>query len=250
MRIAWLALVALAFAAGCGSGASASPTTLGFVAVPPVGQTIAEELADGRPVFVVRHEDGRVDVFNAVSPRAMPTGLRILLAWCPERRVFVDRSGGAAFDEFGSWLHGPSPSDMVRFVYAGGDGVESIRVLEEVAGEPLRTPGRGDRAPIGPACQQPDSALVYHEYARADALAPAAAVAAGASGWVLVEGQLDGSHASMCGMDSGCPDRADVRGLTTATAAPIGGPPTLFLARVADGALVDLTVVLRPASER
>ena len=248
MRVAGLLLISLAVAAGCGPDVDVSPTPLGLVAVPSLGETIATQLADGRPVFVVRHDDGQV--FNALSPRATSTGLGILLAWCPDRRVFVDRSSGTAFDEFGSRVVGPPPASMVRLIYSGGVGVESVVVREGVATEPLQTPGGGDLGPIGPACQQPDSTLTYHQYARADAIAPAAAVAAAPNGWVLVEGRLDESLASMCGVDAGCADRAAVGGLSPAIPPPVGAEPTLFLARVAHGALIEMTVVLRPASER
>jgi hypothetical protein len=71
---------------------------------PPVGEARGATLADGWPVWVVRHADGTLDVFSAVVGRARSgatlfDGDRALVRWLPGERRFV--AGDVAYDELG-----------------------------------------------------------------------------------------------------------------------------------------------------
>jgi hypothetical protein len=101
---------------------------------PPPGEAIGGFTVSGIPFLVVRHEDGTLDAFEAVSPHLATADVRKLLGWCPSSRTFDDPFHGARFDERGRYISGPSPSGLVPL---------SIQV---VADEPLRF-RLGDRLP-------------------------------------------------------------------------------------------------------
>jgi hypothetical protein len=82
--------------------------------VPPLGDAAAAFLADGRPVFVVHHEDDTVSVVDAFSTHT-PFGVGTLVAWCDASRTFDDLRHGSTFDEWGRYLLGPAPTGLVTF---------------------------------------------------------------------------------------------------------------------------------------
>ena len=106
------------------------PAGSDVVAVPPRGQTSAVFLADGRPVFVVHHQDGTVSVVDAFSTHRA-WGVEELNVWCPSTREFVEVAHEAHFDEYGTLtpLSGP----------AGRGGVATFAfsvVTSDAAGDP------------------------------------------------------------------------------------------------------------------
>ena len=65
------------------------------VRVPALGDAAAVFLADGRPVFIVHHEDGTVSVVDAFSTHT-PFGVGTLVGWCAATRTFDDLQHGSA----------------------------------------------------------------------------------------------------------------------------------------------------------
>ncbi len=118
--VAAVALVALGLAAAivtlpgadddvtAGLPRGALVTTL---AVPPPGEVAAEQLGDGTPVWVVRHDDATVSVLNAVSSH-QPFGVAHLVGWCPSSQGFEDPQWGSQFDARGAKRGGPAPTGL------------------------------------------------------------------------------------------------------------------------------------------
>ncbi len=86
----------------------ASPSTL---TAPPRGEASAERLADGTPVWVVRHGDDTVSVVSATSTHA-PFGLQQLVGWCASSRGFEEGMNGSTWDEYGHRRGGPAPTAL------------------------------------------------------------------------------------------------------------------------------------------
>ena len=82
--------------------------------VPALGDAAAAFLADGRPVFVVHHEDGTVSVVDAFSTHT-PFGVGKLVGWCDASRTLDDLQHGSKFDEQGRYILGPASSGLVTF---------------------------------------------------------------------------------------------------------------------------------------
>ena len=68
-------------------------------------------LGDGRPVFVVRLDDGTVSVVDAISSHD-PFGLPKLLVWCPGLEGFEDTQHGSRFTAEGRYAFGPAPTGL------------------------------------------------------------------------------------------------------------------------------------------
>ncbi len=247
--------------------------------VPPRGEVAPVFLADGRPVFVVHHEDGTVSVVDVFSSHVQ-YGLKDLVAWCPSTREFVEVAHEARYDEFGNWhAAGPAPSGLATFAFevverdASGDP-SSIRVGA------IREPSPGGSAPTTdpstypPFCPEEPGApatsetvtvrsgntdqvgtVVAHTIEEVDIWpTPAEAVAAAPEGWIAVDGRLlvsrDG-FVQLCAEVDGerCIDGAIVRGvdgvgLLVNVVLPhpewYGTEPQLWIARVEDGVLRDV----------
>ncbi len=189
--------------------------------VPGRGETSPVFLGDGRPVFVVHHEDGTVSVVDAFSPHRA-WGFEEPVEWCPTTRQFVEWAHEAHFNEYGTWVSaGPAPSGLATFAFqvverdAAGDPA-SIRVGA------MQAPDPGGSAPITDPSRPPfcpgaepvtftvDASTVWES--------PAAAVAAQPEGWIAVRGTLsvasDG-FVQLCSALGGerCQDGAVVRGI-------------------------------------
>jgi hypothetical protein len=245
--------------------------------VPPRGDAAPSFLADGRPVFVVHHEDGSVSVVDAFSSH-LQYGIRDLVAWCPSTREFVEVAHEARFDEFGSWSSaGPAPTGLATFAFevveraTGGDPM-SISVGE------IRPPSPGGSAPetdsstYPPLCPEQvvgavDTVrvvsgntgqvgfVVAHAIDPADVWAtPAEAVSAAPEGWIVMRGRFlvasDG-FVQLCAEVEGdrCIDGATVRGvdgvgLLVNVVIPhpewYGDEPGVWIARVDAGLLRDV----------
>jgi hypothetical protein len=191
------------------------PAGSDVVAVPPRGETSAVFLADGRPVFVVHHEDGTVSVVDAFSSHRA-WGVEELNVWCPSTRQFVEVAHEAHFDEYGTLTPHSGP--------AGWGGVATFAfsvVTSDAAGDPgsIRigqiqeptTPGRNSGEGRPPFCPSDDTGpgqatdlisvtgaysgesgmVLAHQFDDDEIWdSPAEAVAAAPTGWVAVRGTL------------------------------------------------------------
>jgi len=194
------------------------------VTVPPRGDVSAIFLPDGRPVFVVHHEDGSVSVVDAFSSHRA-WGVEELNVWCPSTREFVEVAHEARFDEYGDYASaGPAPGGLVTFDFTpvklddlGDPASIEIRAMREPSPEgsapevppsrPPFCPGVGAGSIVGHSI--PEGAIVQ---------TPAAAVEAAPNGWIAVRGTLhvasDG-FVQLCAEIDGehCVDGAAVRGI-------------------------------------
>lgn len=116
---------------------------------PAPGDAVAEMLADGTPVWVVRHKDGEVTVLDASSTHR-PFGARSLVGWCEASRGFEEGQNGSNFDERGRKRAGPAPRDLDTYAVTLTDGGGAVEVGELAAGAQ-----RGDASegapPVAPA---------------------------------------------------------------------------------------------------
>jgi hypothetical protein len=100
------------------SKTTASPPSFdAMLDVPPIGDTRGATLADGWPVWIVRHADGTLDVFSAVVHRersgaTLFDGDRALVRWLPDARRFI--AGDVAYDEGGHAIAYIDPSERER----------------------------------------------------------------------------------------------------------------------------------------
>ena len=191
------------------------PAGSDVVTVPPRGEVSAVFLGDGRPVFVVHHEDGTVSVVDAFSSHRA-WGVEELNVWCPTTREFVEVAHEAHFDEFGTLTPGSGP--------AGRGGVATFAfevVTSDAVGDPgsvrvgqiqePTTPGRNSGEGRPPFCpsdgtdqgQATDLIAVTGAYTGETGMvvahqidddqiwdSPAEAVASAPTGWVAIRSTL------------------------------------------------------------
>jgi hypothetical protein len=227
----------------------------GILEVPPVGGVVAANLPDGRPVFVVHHADGTVNVVDAFSTH-VTYGIGKLAGWCPSSRTFEDPFHGSKWDEFGDYALGPAPTGLVTYQFSVVPGDQNqVQVDGAISSHPrgfLTQPFQ----PAGPFCES-TSRMVLPDVLREASSSPADVVAAAPTGWVGGRGVLlatAGRPARLCAAvaDGVCADAApvpsvDVTGLISALRGPrtsvtIEGPR---IAQVRAGAFVLLTRVPR-----
>ncbi len=181
----------------------------GPVDVPARGEVAPVFLADGRPAFVVHHEDGSVSVVDGFSSHRA-WGVEELNVWCPATRMFVEGAHEAHFDEYGEWAAGPAPGGIATFDFevtatdAAGDPssilVGQMRDFSPGGGE---GPERPPFCPAGGAGSDAGLIEVTGGYTGETGLvlshrldsakvwgSPAEAVAAAPSGWIAVHGTL------------------------------------------------------------
>jgi hypothetical protein len=194
-----------------GEAPASQPAGSDVVGVPPSGETSAVFLADGRPVFVVHHQDGTVTVVDAFSSHRA-WGVEELNVWCPSTRQFVEVAHEAHFDEYGDWSAGPAPGGLETFGFqvletdAAGDPA-SIRVTQQMftpspqGGEgPERPPfcpagdaepGDADLVPVAGAYTGETGMVLAHAIDDDQVWdSPAEAVAAAPTGWVAIRSTL------------------------------------------------------------
>ena len=211
------------------------------VAVPPRGETSAVFLADGRPVFVVHHDDGTVSVVDAFSSHRA-WGVEELNVWCPSTRRFVEVAHEAHFDEYGTLVAGgpAGRGGVATFTFAieATDSVgDPSRIRVEDIQEPT-TPGRDSGVERPPFCPEGDGGQgdadlveVKGAYTGESGMvvahtldgmqvwdSPAEAVAAAPIGWVAIRSTLhvdsDG-FVQLCAqvVDDRCEGGVVVRGI-------------------------------------
>jgi hypothetical protein len=241
------------------------------VTVPPRGDASPVFAPDGRPVFVVHHDDGTVSVLDAFSSHH-PWGFDDLVAWCPRGGTFFEWAHGVHFDEFGAYLLGPAPTGLVPFDFEvvseddTGDPA-TIRIGGPLAPDPRGSPheAEGNYEPCIEAVGAPGP-LVGHTFGPDQIYdAPDAAVAASPEGYVAVRGTLlietpstgatlDQPWAQLCASveDGVCVDgvpvlNIDALGLLTNVLMPAPGSAyekrEVWLTRVQGDALLGLGIV-------
>lgn len=132
-----------------GTGDGNELTTL---AAPAPGEVVAEQLADGTPVWLVGHDDGSYTVLDAASAHR-PYGVAHLVGWCAAARVFVDPQHGSHYDDRGLVIAGPAPHGLDAVTGKPVDGriVITARQFEQ---QPRRTqPINGEN---GDVCLPPN----------------------------------------------------------------------------------------------
>lgn len=225
------------------------PDTGFSLARPPAGQARADYLADGTPVWVIGHEDGAVDVLSAFDTH-VPFNLGKMLWWCPTARGLENPNHGSRWDEYGVKIGGPAPAGLASWEV----NVQSSRVF---LGAQRPAPPR-DAPVLGPPeserdwCTAPEESVMFHTFDGWRVWdSPSEAVEARPEGWILLEGELlaalDGRSVLLCAF-AGCADAAVAANLEVPPPnmdqefGPLGG--LRFIARVRDGALVDVTRVV------
>jgi hypothetical protein len=225
------------------------PDTGFSLARPPAGQTRADYLADGTPVWVIGHQDGTVDVLSGFDTH-VPFNLGKLLWWCPTARGLENPNHGSRWDEYGVKIGGPAPAGLASWEV----DVQSSRVF---LGAPRPAPPRDARV-FGPPeserdwCLPAEDPVVFHTFDGWEVWdSPIAAVESAPDGWILLEGELIADRTEgqvrLCGL-AGCDDSAVAANVDMPPPdmdprfGPLGG--ARFIARVIDGTLVDVTRVV------
>ena len=185
-----LAVVAVTELGGPGEGSIGDAAPIAGsqqVRVPALGDAAAVFLADGRPVFIVHHEDGTVSVVDAFSTHT-PFGVGTLVGWCAATRTFDDLQHGSTFDEHGRYILGPAPSGLVTFETTD---LGTTPATEQVGARQLPAPRTELGTPFsGPPCMSPAEAIV-HRIGRGQLTDSPAAAARGTLGrWMAVAGVL------------------------------------------------------------
>lgn len=145
----------------------------GRFVLPAVGEAAAVSADNGEPLWIVRHLDGSVSVFEAVVPVPpefpnSPTGFSMLVVWSPSERAFVaplvwDEWGRAAWEVNFDSAASPAPRsrDLVprQAVVDTDEVVVGDGSLPVASGAPsLPPPAMGDaieRALLPPLTELP-----------------------------------------------------------------------------------------------
>lgn len=178
------------------------PSAGGVLDVPERGEALPAELDDGRPVFVVHHEDGQVSVVDGFSTHE-PFGIRKIIGWCERSRWFEDPFHGSAFNEFGVYRDGPAPTGLLTYEVTPLDAGH-VRVVGVLPPTTRDTPG-GE--PAGPFCSgaapTAGAPLLHPVIEPVDS--SLAEIVASSDGWVGVRAALhrDSDGALLCQPGSG-----------------------------------------------
>lgn len=220
---------------------------LGRLELPAVGEVRPDYLSDGTPVWVVRHDDGDVDVLSGFDTHR-PSNVGKVLWWCEQARGLENPEHGAQYDEYGIRIGGPAASGLPPYASTTYGTQVVVGALQEAP--PFETPHEGPGAQDRDWCRPPEEDVVFHTFEGWDAWdSPTAAIAAAPSGWILLEGHLalrDGAVV-VCGA-AGCSDAVVAANIDPTDADREFGPlfGDRFIAQVHDGELVGVTRV-RPA---
>jgi hypothetical protein len=218
---------------------------LGLLDLPPPGEIHPDYLADGTPVWVARHEDGRVDVLSGFDTHK-PSNLGKILWWCARSDALENPEHGSTYDEYGFKIGGPAPTGLPSYTTT----VEGARVVvrELQAAPPPDAPHTGPDEVDRDRCFEPEHERLWHTFDGWSAWdSPTAAVQASPDGWILLDGHLslrDGAIV-LCAKD-GCADSALAANVDATNAEREFGPlfGERFIAQVRDGALVGVTRVM------
>lgn len=212
----------------------------GTLARPAPGEVRADYLADGTPVWVVGLADGEVRVLSAFNTHT-PANLGRLLWWCETAEEFEEPAYGSRFDARGLKFYGPAPTGLPAYeITVVGSTVQ----VGELGPAPPPDAGGSGREPDPDGCL-PD--ITFHTFDGWPVHeSPMDAVASAPDGWILLAGKLAVIEAGvfMCATDT-CTKAAPVVGVDESVRdqfSPLIGER--FIARVRDGALVDVTRVV------
>jgi hypothetical protein len=258
LAIAALAVVLLGVvivnALGGSGGSSVAPITGSQeLRVPAIGAAAAAFLADGRPVFVVHHEDGTVSVVDAFSTHT-PFGVGTLVEWCAASRTFDDIRHGSTFDEQGRYILGPAPTGLVTFEATElGTTPPTVRVGARQLPEPRTDVG----SPLsGSPCTSSAGTLSHRIGQEQITDPPSVALGGPPARWIAVAGVLvvtsDGG-AKLCPASGGAAEPAcdlgapvagvDGAGLLHGGSTYVSDAST-WLVRTDGATLTDLTLVI------
>lgn len=146
---------------------------------PAPGEPIAGITASGIPFLAVRHYDGSMSAFEAVSPHLATADVRKILGWCASSRTFDDKFHGARFDENGRYISGPSPSGLVRLeVEVVTEDPLWIRLGERL---PALSRSEAGNLPAAPLCTDLDETPLIEPSTAGGGLSPAGLAASSPS---------------------------------------------------------------------
>jgi hypothetical protein len=118
---------------------------------PDVGEAIATQLEDGRPVWVVGLDDGEVSVVDARSTHTVSG----LVGWCGTMPGFIDSPGASRFDARGGYAFGPAPYGLSTYdVQVSQDHVVVTRRLPPAPRPDLSGEGRAPAHIVGSSLTQ------------------------------------------------------------------------------------------------
>jgi len=223
-----------------------APAPAFAVPLPAVGQVDGVRLRDGRPVFVVRHQNGEISVLDGFSTH-IPYGIFKLLRWCPSSRIFEDPAHGAKYDEWGRKTGGPAPpGGLIAFSFQ----LESRARL--VVGGEVGTIAGGD--PTNPVPADYSDCAYVHDFSGNQRLTPAEALAQPDGSWQVVAGVVDPQFQRLCALGTGCPDPALIADLVLQAqldqrALTYLRRPQLWLVKVTDGRLGHLSAIIDPTTD-
>lgn len=126
--------------------------------VPPRAGAAPDQLADGRPVFVIRHDDGSINVVDAItSPEERTSSV---VWWCNEAKTLEDPVAGLVFDQWGRSLIPKAPGGLAsyRIVESAGNTVH----VDSDQAQPA-APRDGMPRQRGSLCDSPREA-VFHRF--------------------------------------------------------------------------------------
>ena len=206
-------------------------------------------LADGTPAFVIAHADGMVSLLSAFDAHR-PNGFGQMVWWCPRSEAFDGPQTGTRYDEYGARVGGgPAPSGLASWALTV-DG-NTARVGEALAPPAFGAPSVGSPPEEEPGCvgQDPIVLPTFEDWKIWDS--PTALVRAAPSGWALITGDVlqAADEMQLCAL-TGCTDAAATPELTPPPpewAALERALAPLWLVRVTNGVLVDVTRVIDPA---
>ena len=190
--LAIVALVVVVVDALGGSDAGSSGSAVPIVGsqelrVPALGDAAAVFLADGRPVFIVHHEDGTISAVDAFSTHT-PFGVGKLVGWCGATRTFDDLQHGSKFDEYGRYILGPASSGLVTFE-ATDLGTTPAKV--RVGGRRLPAPRTELGLPFSGSSCTSTSDTLFHRIGQGQLTdSPRDAVGGTLGRWIAVAGVL------------------------------------------------------------
>ena len=213
----------------------------GTLTRPAPGEVRADYLADGTPVWVVGDDGGAIRVLWAISTHR-PANVGMMLWWCPTAQDFADPAYGSRYDAGGFKFYGPAPTGLPAYEITVVGSTVRVGDLQPA---PPRDAGPG-RVGQPDLCFLPD--VTFHTFEGWPVHeSPIDAVASEPDGWILLAGELAVIEAGifMCAIDT-CAEAAPIDGIDETLfrdqLSPFRG--TRFIARVRDGALVDVTRVL------
>lgn len=216
---------------------------------PTPGHTRPALLPDGRPKFIVTHSDGSITVVDGISAHK-PWGIGYLVSWCPSSRTFDDVAHGSVYNEFGEYLLGPAPTGLQT--YPTRPDPEEPGMIQLGAAMP-GAPRQKHPAPglQGPFCTKEEDLKAAANGIRP---LPLDLQKIGSGQWVSLEGNLvvqQHGPTVLCQPPPGsCDPPIPVEGVDTSILEAsgrrryeVGG---LWLARILDGELTQLTLIRPP----